>query len=58
MDEQILMEDQTPAPQPPRAPRRRRTRDEIIKESYLPYIFLMAAALICLIFIIGALIRG
>ena len=58
MDEQILMEDQTPTQQHTHPRRRRKTKMEILKESYLPYIFLMAAALICLIFIIGALIRG
>lgn len=53
MEEHILTEQQ---PTPTR--RRRKTKMEIIKESYLPYIFLMAAALICLVFIIGALVRG
>lgn len=53
MEEQILTEQQSI---PSR--RRRKTKMEIIKESYLPYIFLMAAALICLIFILGALFRG
>ena len=47
-------------PKAPAAPRRRKrkTKMQIIKEAYLPYIFLMAAALLILIFIIGALIRG
>ena len=59
MDEQTVMEEELAPEQRPISPRRRRkTKMEIIKESYLPYIFLMAAALICLIFIIGALIRG
>jgi len=58
MDEQILTEDQPLTQQPAHSRRRRKTKMEIIKESYLPYIFLMTAALICLIFIIGALIRG
>ena len=49
MDEQM---------QSPRPRRRRRTQMEIIKEAYLPYIFLMSAALLIVIFIIGALIRG
>ena len=31
---------------------------EIIKEAYLPYLFLMAAAVVIIIFIIGALIRS
>lgn len=53
MEEHILTEQQ---PTPTR--RRRKTKMEIIKEAYLPYIFLMAAALICLVFIIGALVRG
>ena len=39
-------------------PRRRKTQMEMIKEAYLPYIFLMSAALLIVIFIIGALIRG
>lgn len=38
--------------------RRRRTQMEIIKEAYLPYIFLMTAVLLIVIFIIGALVRG
>ena len=38
--------------------RRRKTQMEIIKEAYLPYIFLMSAALLIIVFIIGALIRG
>lgn len=44
----------------PVSPRRRprRTKTDIIKEAYLPYIFLMAAAVIIIIFIIGALIRS
>ena len=59
MEEQILTEEQIPAEERPNPPRRRRkTKMEVIKESYLPYIFLMTAALLCLIFIIGALIRG
>ena len=49
MDEQL---------QSPRPRRRRRTQAEIIKEAYLPYIFLMSAALLIIIFIIGALVRG
>ncbi len=35
-----------------------RTLWEIIKEDYLPYLFLLGAAVICIIFILGALIRG
>ena len=37
---------------------RRRTTWEIIKEDYLPYLFLLGAAVVCIIFILGALIRG
>ena len=37
---------------------RRRTTWEVIKEDYLPYLFLMGAAVICIIFILGALVRG
>jgi hypothetical protein len=41
-------------------PRRRprKTRMEIIKEAYLPYGFLMTAAVIIIVFIVGALTRG
>lgn len=42
----------------PRPRRRRKTQMEIIKEAFLPYIFLMSAALLIIIFIVGALIRG
>ena len=49
MDEQL---------QSNRPRRRRKTQMEMIKEAYLPYIFLMSAALLIVIFIIGALIRG
>ena len=45
----------TPAPN---VRRRRKTRAQIIKEGYLPYIILMAAALLIIIFIIGALVRN
>ena len=47
-------------PQTPPAPRRRKrkTKMQIIKEAYLPYIFLMVAALLIVVCIIGALIRG
>ena len=50
MDEQL-----NPTPRPRR---RRRTQMEIMKEAYLPYVFLLAAAVIIVIFIIGALIRN
>lgn len=53
MDEQVMNEVQEPKPR-----RRRKTKMEIIKESYLPYIFLMAAAVLIVIFIIGALVRA
>lgn len=36
----------------------RRTNWEVIKEDYLPYLFLMGAAVVCIIFILGALVRG
>ena len=36
----------------------RRTNWDIIKEEYLPYLFLLGAAVICIVFIFGALIRG
>ncbi len=43
----------------PKNPRRRRkTKMEQFKEALLPYIILMAAAAIVLVFIIGALVRG
>lgn len=51
MEEQIITET-------PNSRRRRRTKMEIIKEAYLPYIFLMSAAVIIVIFIVGALIRN
>ena len=38
--------------------RRRKTRMEIIKEAYLPYIFLMIAAVFIVVCIIGAIIRS
>lgn len=52
------MDEQLQQPRPQRRNRRRRTQMEIIKEAYLPYIFLMTAAFLIVIFIIGALIRG
>lgn len=41
-------------------PRRRprKSRMDIIKEEYLPYIFLLSAALFIIVFIVGALTRG
>lgn len=50
--------DQQPNLSNPRPRRRRKTQMEIIKEAFLPYIFLMSAALLIIIFIVGALIRG
>jgi hypothetical protein len=38
--------------------RRRKTKMQIFKEAYLPYLILLAATIIILIFIIGALARG
>ncbi len=38
--------------------KKRRTKMDIIKEEYLPYVFLMTAALLIVIFIVGALTRG
>ena len=38
--------------------KQRKNKAEIIKEAYLPYLFLMLAALLIIIFIIGALIRN
>ena len=43
--------------QTPRRRKRRSTMD-IIKEEFLPYIFLMTAAILIVSFIIGALARG
>ena len=44
---------------PTRRPRKpRKSKWEIIKEAYLPYLFLAAAAVLIVIFIIGALVRG
>jgi hypothetical protein len=37
--------------------RRRKSKMEVFKEAYLPYLILMAAAVLIIIFIIGALIR-
>ena len=53
------MDEQNSTPTPaPNVRRRRKTRAQIIKEAYLPYIILMAAALLIVIFIIGALVRN
>ena len=54
MDEQILNEQQ----EQPRQRRRRKSKMEILKETYFPYMFLLGAAVLIVIFIIGALVRG
>ena len=42
-----------------RRPRRRRkTKTEVFKEAYLPYLILLAAVILIVIFILGALARG
>lgn len=38
--------------------RRRKTKMELFKEAYLPYLILFAAAVLIVIFIIGALVRN
>ncbi len=38
--------------------RRRKTGMEVFKEAYLPYLILMLAAIIIVVFIIGALVRN
>ncbi len=38
--------------------RRRKTKMEIFKEAYLPYLILLVAVILVLIFIIGALVRN
>ncbi len=38
--------------------RRRKTGMEVFKEAYLPYLILMLAALLIVVFIIGALVRN
>ncbi len=38
--------------------RRRKTGMEVFKEAYLPYLILLLAAVIIVIFIIGALVRN
>ncbi len=43
---------------PPNRRRRHRTRAEILKEAYLPYLFPLAAAVLILLLIIGAMVRG
>ena len=54
MEEQILNEQQ----EQPRQRRRRKSKLEILKETYFPYMFLLGAAVLIIIFIIGALVRG
>ena len=53
MEDQILNETQEQSPR-----KRRKTKEEIIKQTYLPYMFLLGAAILIVIFIIGALVRG
>ena len=38
--------------------RRRKTKMELFKEAYLPYLILMAAVVIIIVFIIGAVARS
>ncbi len=38
--------------------RRRKTGMEVFKEAYLPYLILLLAAIIIIVFIVGALIRN
>ena len=45
-------------PQERRPRRRRRTQLDIFKEAYLPYLILIAAAVLIVIFIIGAVVRN
>ena len=51
MDESIF-------PQERRPRRRQKSKWERFKEATLPYLILMAAAVMILIFIIGAVVRG
>ena len=50
--------DETIFPQERRPRRRHKTKWETFKEASLPYIILMAAAVLILIIIIGAVVRG
>lgn len=38
--------------------RRRKSKLQIFKEAYLPYLILLCATVLILVFIIGALVRG
>ena len=49
------MEENTRRPQNPR--RRRKTRAEIIKETYLPTMILILTVILVMIFIVGSLSR-
>lgn len=42
----------------PRPQRRHKPQSEVFKEVYLPYLILLAAAILIIIFIIGAVTRG
>ena len=53
MDEQL---NENPRPQNPR--RKRRTKEQIIKENYLPVIIAGVSLLLIVIFVIGAIVRG
>ena len=50
--------DENITPRRRRPVRRRRTKMEIFKEAYLPYLILFIAAIVIIIFIIGALARN
>ena len=52
------MEEMELFPQERRPRRRHRTKTEIFKEQYLPYLILLTAVLLILIFILGALGRN
>ena len=51
------MEEKELFPQERRPRRRHRTKEEIFKEQYLPYLILLMAAVLIVIFILGALGR-
>ena len=54
-----IMEEQAIQQAQERKPRKqKKTQMEIIKEAYLPYAFLLLAAILIIIFIVGALVRG
>lgn len=51
------MDDVNIFPEERRPRRRRKTKAELFKEAYLPYLILLAAAVLIVCFIIGALAR-